>query len=68
MTEQHAGAGAGTTRAISVSGGRTIHLFEAGQGAPVVFIHGSGPGASAMANFRGNWQAFVDAGYNIMGA
>jgi 4,5:9,10-diseco-3-hydroxy-5,9,17-trioxoandrosta-1(10),2-diene-4-oate hydrolase len=54
------------TQKVSVSGGYEINLIEAGAGLPVVFIHGSGPGASAMANFRGNWRAFVDAGFRAV--
>lgn len=51
-----------------VTGGHTIHLKEAGDaaGTPVVFLHGSGPGASGASNFRGNVQAFVDAGYRVI--
>ena len=45
-----------------VSGGYTIHIAEAGQGPAVVFLHGSGPGASGASNFRQNIDAFVDAG------
>lgn len=32
----------------------------------VVFLHGSGPGNSAWANFSGNLQAFADAGYRVI--
>jgi len=49
-----------------VSGGYTIHIAEAGQGPAVVFLHGSGPGASGASNFRQNIQAFVDAGYRVI--
>ena len=49
-----------------VSGGHSIHLKEAGSGQPVVFLHGSGPGASGASNFRGNIDAFVDAGYRVI--
>ena len=49
-------------------GGYTIHIAEAGaKDAPVVvFLHGSGPGASGASNFRGNYAAFVDAGYRVL--
>lgn len=32
----------------------------------VVFLHGSGPGNSAWANFSGNVKAFADAGYRVI--
>lgn len=50
----------------TVAGGYDIHLKEAGSGPVVVFLHGSGPGASGASNFRDNWQAFVDAGYRVI--
>ncbi|MBU6251815.1 MAG: 3-oxoacyl-ACP reductase, partial [Alphaproteobacteria bacterium] len=49
-----------------VSGGYTIHIAETGSGPAVVFLHGSGPGASGASNFRQNIQAFVDAGYRVI--
>ena len=45
-----------------VPGGLTLHHFEAGSGAPVVFIHGSGPGASGFSNFKHNYPQFAAAG------
>ena len=44
----------------TVAGGYDIHLKEAGSGPAVVFIHGSGPGASGASNFRLNADAFVN--------
>ncbi len=49
-----------------VTGGYEIHVKETGSGPAVVFIHGSGPGASGLSNFRQNVQAFVDAGYRVV--
>jgi len=43
-----------------------MHMLEYGEGPVVVFLHGSGPGNSAWANFRGNYQAFVDAGFRVV--
>ena len=40
-------------------------MHEAGTGPAVVFIHGSGPGASGVSNFRCNIGAFVDAGFHV---
>ncbi|GGZ97271.1 alpha/beta fold hydrolase [Novosphingobium arvoryzae] len=49
-----------------VAGGYSIALAEAGSGPAVVFLHGSGPGASGASNFRQNIDAFVDAGYRVI--
>ena len=46
--------------------GHDIHIKEKGAGKPVVFIHGSGPGASGASNFRDNIDAFVAAGYRVI--
>ena len=52
----------------TLADGHEIHIAEAGDpGAPaVVFIHGSGPGASGASNFRQNIDAFVAAGYRAI--
>ena len=56
-----------------VSAGHEIALAEAipaGDAAlnrpDIVFIHGSGPGASGVSNFRQNIAAFVGAGYRVI--
>lgn len=49
-----------------VSGDYDICIQEAGSGPVVVFLHGSGPGASGLSNFRQNVDAFVDAGYRVI--
>ena len=49
----------------AVSGGYEINIADAGSGPNVVFIHGSGPGASGASNFRGNYEAFIEAGYRV---
>ena len=54
------------TATYRVEGGYDIHVQEAGSGPSVVFIHGSGPGASGASNFRGNIEAFVTAGYRVI--
>lgn len=45
-----------------------MHYLEFGDknGPVVVFLHGSGPGNSAWANFSGNVNAFADAGYRVL--
>lgn len=50
----------------AVAGGYEISIAEAGQGPAVVFLHGSGPGASGSSNFRSNAPAFVAAGYRVL--
>jgi 4,5:9,10-diseco-3-hydroxy-5,9,17-trioxoandrosta-1(10),2-diene-4-oate hydrolase len=54
------------TRRHAVAGGHQICVNEAGQGPAVVFIHGSGPGASGVSNFRLNIETFVAAGYRVI--
>jgi len=45
-----------------------MHYLEFGDrtGHPVVFLHGSGPGNSAWANFHLNKDAFASAGYRVL--
>ncbi|MEV7977657.1 alpha/beta hydrolase [Streptomyces sp. NPDC086519] len=38
----------------------TLHYNEAGQGHPVVFLHGSGPGATGWSNFSANIPALAE--------
>lgn len=49
-------------------GGYEINIANIGPAeAPiVVFLHGSGPGASGASNFRDNYAQFVDAGYRVL--
>ncbi len=46
--------------------GYRIHYLDEGQGDVVVFLHGSGPGASGYSNFKGNYPSLVDAGYRCI--
>jgi len=45
-----------------------VHYNEYGDddGSAVIFIHGSGPGASGHSNFKGNIRCFVEAGYRVV--
>lgn len=43
--------------------GLRLHYLDVGQGPAVVWLHGSGPGASGYSNFKGNYPAFVEAGF-----
>ena len=46
--------------------GYRIHYLDEGEGEVVVFLHGSGPGASGHSNFKGNYPYLVDAGYRCI--
>jgi 4,5:9,10-diseco-3-hydroxy-5,9,17-trioxoandrosta-1(10),2-diene-4-oate hydrolase len=49
-----------------IGDGLRVHYHEAGQGFPVVFIHGSGPGASGWSNFKGNYPYFAEHGFRAL--
>jgi 4,5:9,10-diseco-3-hydroxy-5,9,17-trioxoandrosta-1(10),2-diene-4-oate hydrolase len=46
--------------------GYRMHYIDEGSGDAVVFLHGSGPGASGHSNFKGNYPYLVDAGYRCL--
>jgi 4,5:9,10-diseco-3-hydroxy-5,9,17-trioxoandrosta-1(10),2-diene-4-oate hydrolase len=46
--------------------GYKMHYLDEGEGEAVVFLHGSGPGASGYSNFKGNFPALVEAGYRCL--
>jgi len=48
---------------IGTANGQTIHYVEAGTGEPIVFIHGSGPGASGYSNFKDNFRWLASQGF-----
>ena len=43
--------------------GLRLHYLDEGTGPVVLWLHGSGPGASGFSNFKGNFPQFVAAGY-----
>lgn len=47
----------------TLDNGLTLHYLEAGSGPTVIWLHGSGPGASGFSNFKGNYPLFAQAGY-----
>jgi 4,5:9,10-diseco-3-hydroxy-5,9,17-trioxoandrosta-1(10),2-diene-4-oate hydrolase len=47
---------------VDVDGVR-MHFHRVGEGAPVLWLHGSGPGASGWSNFRANAAALAEHGY-----
>ena len=49
-----------------IGDGLRVHYHEAGQGPAVVFLHGSGPGASGWSNFRHNAGYFADKGFRAI--
>src|SRR6202022_3334492 len=53
-------------RLVKLPSGYELHLRETGEGPPVVFIHGSGPGASATSNFKKNGPPIARAGYRCV--
>ena len=46
--------------------GYCMHYLDQGEGPVVVFLHGSGPGASGHSNFKGNYPVFVEQGYRCV--
>lgn len=48
---------------VTLENGLKLHYLEQGQGPIVIWLHGSGPGASGFSNFKGNYSEFADAGY-----
>jgi 4,5:9,10-diseco-3-hydroxy-5,9,17-trioxoandrosta-1(10),2-diene-4-oate hydrolase len=48
---------------VELDTGLRLHYLDVGQGPVVVWLHGSGPGASGYSNFKGNYPAFVEAGF-----
>ncbi|MFC6672092.1 alpha/beta fold hydrolase [Marinobacterium aestuariivivens] len=55
-----------TGQLLQVGKGLELHYHDAGQGLPVIFIHGSGPGASGWSNFKQNYPLFAEAGYRAI--
>jgi len=47
-----------TSRHVTTPAGR-LHFHEAGEGAPLILLHGSGPGVDGWTNFAGNLPAFA---------
>ncbi|SFU14091.1 alpha/beta fold hydrolase [Pseudomonas marincola] len=52
-----------TGKFVTLESGLTLHYLDIGTGPTVVWLHGSGPGASGFSNFKGNYPTFEAAGY-----
>ena len=50
----------------TLENGRKIHYLDHGEGPVLVFLHGSGAGASGHSNFKGNYPYFAQAGYRVI--
>ena len=48
---------------VTLDNGLRLHFLDEGSGPVVLWLHGSGPGASGYSNFKGNYPQFVAAGY-----
>lgn len=53
-------------RYAEIDSGVRIHYHDVGSGFPVVFLHGSGPGASGFSNFQGNFPFFAEHGFRTI--
>jgi len=53
---------------VDVGDGITMHYHEAGGGdrGVILFVHGSGPGASGWSNFKGNYPFLAEHGYRTI--
>jgi 4,5:9,10-diseco-3-hydroxy-5,9,17-trioxoandrosta-1(10),2-diene-4-oate hydrolase len=51
---------------VAIGDGLQIHFHEQGTGEAVLFLHGSGPGASGWSNFRRNYPVFAEAGFRAL--
>jgi 4,5:9,10-diseco-3-hydroxy-5,9,17-trioxoandrosta-1(10),2-diene-4-oate hydrolase len=51
---------------VDVGDGQKVHVHDVGSGPAVVFLHGSGPGASGWSNFQGNFPFFAERGFRAV--
>jgi 4,5:9,10-diseco-3-hydroxy-5,9,17-trioxoandrosta-1(10),2-diene-4-oate hydrolase len=49
-----------------IGDGLSVHYHEEGTGDVVLFLHGSGPGASGWSNFRRNYPVIAQAGFRTI--
>lgn len=48
---------------VKLENGVNLHYLDIGEGPVIVWLHGSGPGASGFSNFKGNYPAFERSGF-----
>ncbi|MEY8200014.1 MAG: alpha/beta hydrolase [Colwellia sp.] len=48
---------------VTLDSGLKLHYLDKGEGPVVIWLHGSGPGASGFSNFKSNYPVFANAGY-----
>lgn len=53
-------------RFVALPIGQTVHLLDHGKGPAVLFLHGSGSGASGHSNFKGNYPFLADHGFRAL--
>ncbi|CDF85565.1 putative hydrolase or acyltransferase of alpha/beta superfamily [Pseudomonas knackmussii B13] len=51
---------------VTLNDGLRLHYLDSGSGDAVLFIHGSGPGASGHSNFKQNYPVFAAAGHRVL--
>jgi len=51
---------------VTLNDGLRLHYLDNGSGDAVLFIHGSGPGASGHSNFKQNYPEFASAGHRVL--
>lgn len=49
-----------------IGNGLRVHYHEAGAGPAVMFVHGSGPGATGWSNFKHNYEVLAAAGFRCI--
>ena len=55
-----------SSHSTELATGLTLHHHEAGEGLPLVLLHGGGPGASGLSNYQQNYEAFAQAGFRVL--
>lgn len=51
---------------VDVGDGHRLHYHDIGEGKPLIFLHGSGPGASGWSNFHGNAERLAQRGFRCI--
>jgi len=68
MSDAHAGTPEGHYAPVGPTGEHDwrLHYHDLGEGPAVVFLHGSGPGASGWSNFNANAAVWTERGYRCI--